>query len=230
MTTIKEKEYPILGSFGKGVKGSYHLSFGMSAGKHCLTSCVHYLKDCYAQKTERFRSALGRKQERHENTHPTLLVNKAIMEVQNSKTPIPWFRFSSFGSAPNKPTARGKGFIAAMVRLASLLDPRTTHFPVESKTKAEFYRRILPAFTIRESLQSKNRLQDFDKQCSIVVGKWEQTPKERADVARATAKDIKRTRGKTAVVCPAVVSDSKCGQCRACASPLVDLVVYPLHR
>ena len=152
------------------------------------------------------------------------------MEVQNAKTAIPWFRFSSFGSAPNKPTARGKGFIAAMVRLASLLDPRTTHFPIEGNAKAELYRRILPAFTIRESLQSKKRLQNFDKQCSIVVGDWSQTPKERADVARAVAKDIKNTRNKTAIVCPAVVSDSKCGQCRACASPLVDLVVYPLHR
>jgi hypothetical protein len=226
---MKMKLPPILGEFGKGIKGSYHLSFGMSAGKHCLNSCIHKAMDCYAVKTERFRSALGKKQERHENTHPTLLVNRAIMEVQTKKA-IPWFRFSSFGSAPNKTVARGKGFVAAMVRLSGLLDPRKTHFPVESKSKAEFYRRILPAFTIRESLQSKKRLQDFNKQASIVVGEWSQTPLERAETARATAREVKRTRGKTAVVCPAVVSNSKCGQCTACASPLVDLVVYPLHR
>jgi hypothetical protein len=38
-----------------------------------------------------------------------------------------------------------------------------------------------------------------------------------------------RAAGVSTVVCPAVIGDSHCGECVACASPLVDLVIYPFH-
>ena len=227
------KIYPVLGDFGKGIKGSKQLSFGTSGGKHCLVSCEHHPSNsgaCYAAKNEKFRkNSTGAKTARHELMHPTLIVNYAISELVNKILPT-WFRFSVFSSMPKKVIAKSKGFKEAILRLVSMLDPRTTHIPVETNSKAEFYRELFPKeFVIRESLQSIDALETYEKQASIVVGSWEQSPSERAELAYAIASH-QRTLGKRAVPCPAIVSNSKCGQCKACASHSVDLVIYPLHK
>jgi hypothetical protein len=228
----------VLGTFGKAVKNNRHLSFGISGGKHCEISCIHLKKDCYAKKVENYRkNSVGAKQARHENIHPTNLCHLATYEVSTiDDGNLDWFRFSTFGSVPKKQINKGKGFqnaIRGLVKAvkAKLSNPKNIHFPVESFNKARDYRNILKGLgvVVRQSLQSRKELKDYKGQASIVIGDWSQTPKQRAAEARQVASE-QRDKGKTAVVCPAVVSTSKCGQCTACSSKSVDIVLYPLHR
>ncbi len=219
----------VLSEFSKGIKKSAALSFSRSASKNCDDICSQKGGDCYALRPESMYRAYGKKLNRHGRTKPFNLISLAKYEV--SRKTISWFRFSVSGSIPSKNTLSKKDWAKLTNILGdfcSFLINRNIkiHFPVESMNKARSYRNILKdSVIVRRTIQDKRNLADFQDHCAYVVG---DTPNPgNAALAIELAKIIRR-RKKTVVVCPAIVGNSKCGKCTACAEP-VDLILYPKH-
>jgi hypothetical protein len=156
--------------------------------------------------------------------------------------PALWFRFSVSGTAPSAwefPKAQlltwRRAFRSFCEHLIALGYAGKIHFPVETRRKAAFYRRILAGLPIvvRRTIQKTkpHSLEILDgEHCAIRVGIGSLPCYSEINMvlAQGAAKSY-RAAGVSAVVCPAVARDSKCGKCTACASPLVQLVIYPEH-
>lgn len=222
----------------KLIDDSYSASFGNSGGRgvsFCDASCRLW-KLCYASKLETLRANVR-------NSLANALKAGAIPLLQSIMDKMPrrfaWMRWSVFGSIPSSSDLGDKWpRFAAMFREANemaLESGAEVHLPVESKAKAKELRDVLSGLPIvvRRSDQSETvdgMLKATDPR-SYVVGDIKFRPSE-ADKARnleLATKAAKRVRatGQTAVVCP--YPRLKCGQCRACASPCVDVVIYPYH-
>jgi hypothetical protein len=260
--TVIESTAPVLGSFDKGVEGSASLNFGESGGKNCDMSCRYHPQNvdgdkdvrCYAYNTEqRFdRVELRQKLARHERSDPAAVVAKATDEVRRRRKPIPWFRFSTNGSLP-KPQDATPEFVDNLRELTELLDEKgvPVHFPVESPSKARFYRRVLKwRVVVRESAQTLRRFLYAAGAVSYVAGDRTMSIKERLVEAKRVARLRTEKTGQKVIVCPAVASryyatiknleetgryknvagspKAKCGACTACAMPDVS-IVYPAH-
>ena len=131
---------------------------------------------------------------------------------------IPWIRFSTFGSVPNrKLTPDELEAFADMVQSFPAGVP--VHFPVETREKADRFRAIAVAFdldlVIRESCQSDARMRSGDN-----TGQSSRMAKQLPD----------------ARVCPAIASTIlrrpkpiKCGQCTLCAQSQIKTILYPQH-
>lgn len=112
------------------------------------------------------------------------------------------------------------------------------HMPVESKQKHEFYQQLAsevsPEIVVRESCQSDTRMFKAKNHRSRVIGEKGTPMVDRIKHCHEIAKEIRKG-GETAIVCPAVKprnyagKPTKCGDCRACSSKSVKLVIYPLH-
>jgi hypothetical protein len=256
---------PVLGKFSKAVDGSRSLNFGQSGGHNCDISCIHHPKNraadatrqCYALNTElRFdRKQLLNKLKRHEHADPALLAKRALNELRclQDVWPVPWFRISTNGSVP-QPEDCTPDFVKALKDLLEYCEERDipVHFPVESKRKRIYYRKILKhRAVVRQSCQSITEFISSPGAVSIVAGvstmsRWDRIVEAKRLAALRTAET-----GRKAIVCPAVASryiefetrrragdkkahlakgspKSKCGRCVACAVPDFD-VVYPLH-
>ena len=225
----------VLGEFSKGIKNSRTQNYSRSATDNCDKGCRQLKEEkCYAERIEKVYTSLGSKLLRHERTPPENLNYLAIAELDAVET-LDWFRFSAFGSVPKSKDYRRKAIRDSMDKLFTKLvekigRPDRIHLPVESYSKAKAYREMAEphGICVRESLQSSNRLKDLRGPCSIVVGEASQSPAQRAEQVLKLAAEL-REAGLSCVGCPAVLRDSKCGRCTACADNRVDLIIYPLH-
>ena len=217
----------ILSRFKKGVKESRALSFGLSAKSLCDKSC-RMLKEgfCYAETPERLYKHYHTKLVRHRKIRPENLVRLATKEVNSS---LKWFRFSVSGSLPSKSTVKNWAAYSSAIReLCVKLRNNGTliHMPVESIGKARSYRKILgDILTVRRTVQTLPSLLKSKDCVAYVVGS---VPGKAELETKLLANRLRKTR--SVVICPAIIGDSKCGKCTACASSKVDVVLYPLHR
>jgi hypothetical protein len=236
---------PILGSFGKGTKGSVSLNFGTSGGDNCPTECPYHPAStsdhaeptaarCYAATCENRpdRQNLLAKLQRAENVEGRIVIMAAMRELDRRQYTPPWFRFSTFGSVPITPP---EGLRELVQRLLS----GTVHLPIfGADTVASYRAAIGDIVTVRESVPIADVLAGHHTgHVSAVVGSMESRPAERLDEAKAL-QQAERARGRRAVVCPAIAATmlrtgskaAKCGNCRACAIDTVDTILYPVHR
>ena len=254
LTQVSIKGSPILGVFGKGIKGSIAFNYGESCGPDCDTNCPHHAdsisphaKDsdsrCYAWKAERRfdRVNLRNKLHRHQLTNRESITTQAHTEYRRIKkrvkSKVKWFRFSAFGSVP-------KDVPVAFRPLCEELkaDKVDIHLPVESYDKVLKYRKVLKGLNIavRRSCATANhfiRASTRINPLSVVVGNMNQTPKERLVESLKVAKRRSKRTNRKCIVCPAIAvqvlnkgsNNAKCGNCVACALPHVD-IVYPVHK
>jgi len=232
------------GQFDKGVKGSVSLNFCLSGGKYCDTVCRQHPSNggaCYALRPQGLYPSMAASLSAKEGVDPGDIAEQAIGEVKRKNKPIPWFRFSVAGSLPPRnqvtPKLRDK-----LVELVEWLRHNNVpiHMPVESHSKAGYYQGLLgDRVVVRLSVQNPEDFLTYEGPCSLVVGGGEKHRKgnsimqQRIAASRAVAKARRQLTGRATMVCPAIKglrdkNKSKCGKCKACSMPHVD-VVYPLH-
>ena len=227
---------PVLGGFGKATPGSVALNFATSGGKNCATTCRMHPDNggaCYAATAENRwdRKQLLAKLQRHESTDPAVLISHAMAEVTESRNPIPWFRFSSFGSVPMQAPHNFRTLCALLVAMDI-----PVHFPVESADKADHYRTVLSGLPIavRESISDPSRWTTAVGPVSIVAGNMAMSKPYRIRYAKNIASIRTNATGRKTIVCPAIASKrgndkAKCGSCTACSKSDID-IVYPMHK
>jgi len=233
----------VLGSFGKAVPGSVHLSLAPSGGRWCSRSCPHLPANggkCYAERTERFRIALGDRLAAFDAAGPEPVAARAFAESAIRGHRFPWARVSAFGGVPEDPAD-----VPSLVRLVrAWLDAGTpVHFPAETQRKADRWTRAIgrPEFEVRESVADPRRFVRAVRHrlrgvFSTVAGDPGDSRPERLRKAREVAERA-RALGDRVIVCPAVASrilrgsagSAKCGACRACSDRDIRGVVFPLH-
>ena len=242
MITMKKTTWkPSLGTFSKATNGAIALNFSESGGANCSSKCEALKKGvCYAIHVERMKPSVQVSGERKRKLGFAGLCRAYQARIETKVTKgetIPWIRFSTFGSVPNRPLS-GDEMRAFADLVRSFPADTPVHFPVETRQKAERFRAIAVAFdlnlVVRESAQSDALLRKSmaeGKQVSRIVFDGA-TQKDRLENARAIAK---RSRGK-ARVCPAIASTIlkatkkvKCGQCTLCARADVTAILYPQH-
>ena len=240
-TKTPENWKPRLGTFSKAVPDAIALNFSESGGVNCSTKCQALkLGICYAIHTEKMKPSIQKSGERKRELGFASTCAAYAGEIQklvDKGKAIPWIRFSTFGSVPNRPLTSSE--VSAFVYLVRSFPANVpVHFPVETKEKAERFRAISYAFdlplVIRESCQSDERAAESLAQglpASRIVYEGE-TKRDRLESARCMAKASK---GK-AVVCPAIastilrsVNKIKCGQCTLCAQAGRTMILYPQH-
>ena len=247
------QDHPVLGEFGKAIEGSRSINFGVSGGKHCDRACRHHPNTtadhpthmCYAVRSEKRpdRAELLNKLERHEVSGPVRVVKQGFEEIKDlvvSGHKPPWLRFSTNGSVPN-PVDASPTFLKVLNEMLEYCDEQEipVHFPVETGSKALFYRRAVGwRVVVRESAQTIKRFLETPGPVSCVAGESGMNQVERVDACRLIAKMRTKRMGRKCVVCPAVASrylndnqpqpKAKCGNCTACARADWD-IVYPLH-
>ena len=222
----------------KLVDDSYAASFGNSAGSgesFCDKSCRLWTL-CYASKLEKVRVNVREALSKALKAGAIPLLQSIMDRMPRRFT---WMRWSVFGSVPSSADLGDKWpQFAAMFREANKMAVESgalVHLPVESKAKAKELRDVLVGLPIvvRRSDQS-DTVADMIKSTdhrSYVVGEHKFRPSEEdkarnKELSRKAAKRIRAT-GQTAVECP--FPRLKCGQCRACADPRVDVVLYAYH-
>jgi len=239
---------PVLGSFGKAIKGSVSLNFSRSGTSNCDPECamLKFLRPngkplCYAENVEKRvdRKQLLAKLERHEAANPAQLTRKATKELEKRST-VPWLRISTNGSVPFWANAEFAGELVELLRIARFKGAGI-HFPVESQQKAQHYRTIVGDLcTVRETCQTEERWLTADGASSFVAGDFSMTPRERVALAKRLCVLRTESTGRTCKVCPAVAHQhlhgrkiknekTKCGSCTLCDRKDVD-IVYPAHK
>jgi hypothetical protein len=239
MTTTKKATpwKPSLGSFSKAVPKAIALNFSESGGANCSTKCEALKKGvCYAVHTERMKLSIQVSGQRKRELGFAALCaayQAKIEKLVSKGETIPWIRFSTFGSVPNRRlTGHEMEAFADMVRSFPADTP--VHFPVETREKAERFRAIAVAFeldlVVRESCQSDKRMREASGPSSRIVFKGA-TKRERLENATDLARTLPDAR-----VCPAIASTInrrprpiKCGQCTLCAQPGIKTILYPQH-
>ena len=96
---------------------------------------------------------------------------------------------------------------------------------------------MLPSVVVRRTSQSptaSRMLAERGSRAWVVARRIHNGGVRKSEVADniALARDVAvvaRKSGQTCIVCPAIASDAKCGQCTACANRAVDIVLYPFH-
>lgn len=207
---------PVIGTFGKGVKGSVSINVGLSGGRHCDTACRHHPRSiaadptfgCYAVTVEGRpdRAPLAAKLARHEAMRPDHVLGRAVDELHALRTPPPWVRVSTAGSLPADPgPAMAKQWrrFADYIVGAGLIDRH--HVPVETAAKAAQYRALDRRLTIRESTQTWHRWIHARGAVSTVAGHAGMSLLHRIDAARSAAEARRAATGRACGVCPAVV-------------------------
>jgi len=241
----KAKSYGPFTMFSKAVPSHIGLSFSTSGEgdtSNCDSRC-RLLELCYAVRLERIYKTLNAKLSRHHRIGAIDLVAQALEALKDK--PLKWARLSVDGSLPKRGQFSREQW-SIFSRLLRELVQRAIdlgaswHIPVESRSKARSYRAALKDLpvVVRRSDQSRTiagLLKSDDCRSWVAVadelhsGCVTQDEKNRNTAyARQCAAQC-RAAGQTAVVCPAVAGSSHCGDCTACASGLVDIVLYPFH-
>jgi len=230
---------PQLGSFGKALPNAIALNFSESGGANCSTKCEALKKGvCYAVHVEKLKPSVQVSGQRKRELGFAALCEAYAAKIRRKVAKgeaIPWIRFSTFGSVPNR-RLTGNEMEAFADMVNSFPEGVPVHFPVETREKAERFRAICVAFdlplVIRESCQSDARMRAADNvgQSSRIVFKGA-TKLERLKNAQALAKELPAAR-----VCPAIASTVmrrpnpvKCGQCTLCAQAGIKTILYPQH-
>ena len=248
--------------FQKGVDLSVSLNWSASGGANCSTACrLHHastskqkIGGCYAITNESMRPAVRESAEKKSRLSPLEIIGKAYIQLGELFTELElqglrlvWFRFSSVGSVPRKsqiPIAQRKRFETLLRMLVQALVSKGVkiHFPVESRSKRDYYQGIVGDLcVVRLSLQSRKAEVTEEAACSFVVGEEirlhnsKSVKRDRIKLARERASERYKKTGRKTIVCPAIVSTFQkrpkkiqCGKCDACERKNVD-VVYPLH-
>ena len=215
----------------KFVPNSLGVSFSNSADENCDKRCK-LINDCncYAKRVETRRPVVQLATTKARRTHPTIICNQAILWLKLRRI-CPWFRVSVFGSLPHVSVARrSKGFreaFRAMVGEAKSIGAKI-HIPVESSLKAKYYQAIVGNMAVvRESVQSERRFINHIAPISYVVGTNGDKKRDKLIKAKQLIKKRYEKTGRRAILCPAIISNSKCGKCIACS---VDVdVIYLKH-
>lgn len=229
--------FSVLGSFSKGIDRSCSINFGLSGGANCDLSCRHHPEHdhakqnpadaCYAFILEARgdRAQLANKLGRHEKLPASRVCDRALHELQREAlhglAPRPWVRFSTNGSLPKRKKAmadtRFRERFRALVQYCADRSGRDRiHIPVESPSKARFYRELVGDIaTVRESLQTPNMCPATIAEhaipagpVSFTAGEFEPAGPGRrlrvlAAATAAAAAWASRT-GRKTIVCPAV--------------------------
>jgi hypothetical protein len=234
----------VIGTFGKGIKGSVAVNFSQSGSAICSDSCLaKTLGLCYAIALEKIKSNVALNGARKEKNYPFLF------QVLGNHTPTikkivnaPWVRFSAFGAFPDpsmlSDTDR-ENFGKLATHLKPLIDDGRVHFPTETVSKYSFLKSI--GFKPRLSFQRNvDAAISFKGRSSVMVKeekKFTANLKHRKPIhSLETLRKINAS-GKRAKICPAIVNKKiKCGTdpkndirgCIACGSD-VDIIIYPEH-
>lgn len=237
---MKTNWKPTLGTFGKALPGAIAVNFSESGGSNCSNRCQLKDNGCYAQGTEEFKPSIQVSGIRKREAGFAACCDHYRDQIEKRKDPIPWIRFSSFGSVPNRPLKQDE--VIAFVKMVRAFPTGVpVHFPVESPEKAERFRMLAVAFdlplVVRESIQSKAGLDRAIRSGapSSMVFHDGGTLRERVRNAAEYARTIPGAR-----ICPAIASTAfrrpvkiKCGEgkngCTFCSRADVSMVVYPLH-
>lgn len=245
----RARAYSVFTMFSKAVNDHIGLSFSRSAGtkkerSNCDPSCKLW-KACYASRIERVYKSLDAKLRRHYEMGPVGVLVRAIADLKPA--PIRWARFSVDGSMPKLSTlprntrAVFRRLLREFIVQAQALGA-DWHIPVESVDKAREYRAALSGLgvtvrrtsqrdTLAQVLQSKDPRAWVcaDPSTGIHNGCVTKSEEARNIEFVHECASVARAAGQSCAVCPAIWRDSKCGDCRACASGLVDLIIYPFH-
>lgn len=234
------------GHVSKFCAGAHSASFGRSAGGGGFCSRVCRLWSCcYAAKSERVRKNVARRLDRMQSIRPADLARRVRYEMPRV---FPWFRWCVYGSMPSRSDFQSYGewleFRREVVATtaAAVDSGASVHFPIESSGKARVWRNAVAALgvVVRRSSQVRSvraLLRSQDPRSWVVVapgrtihagGVRRSVVRENVQYAREVAKEV-RAAGQTCVVCPAVSGVRKCGECRACSSAAVDVVLFPFH-
>jgi len=225
----------VISTFSKGCKGSVALNACPGSGEFCASSCefnVHGyvwkpgMPRCYTDGPQKRYKNLNKKLQRHADDFTEFLYG--ILSEMRYISCSPWLRFSSFGSfpGPSRITPHQLDLLKKIQKkIQPMIEKNRVHFPVETEIKYNFYKSL--GFPVRLSLTSPESKISKGKRQSIVVGSLRDKMPVRRNLARAYAKKL-RSQGIKAGLCPAVGAPSKCGSCKACATPL-EVVVYPVH-
>ena len=223
-----------LSTFSKAVADAIALNFSPSGGSWCGKGCgLHPTNGgkCYAARLETLRGSLAKSLARKQTAHRDHL--RWIARVWDPAASTPWIRLSAFGTVPHNPEANREDWLALANKLSQFQG--RVHFPVETVLKFTRYRAL--GFSPRLSLQSASvpsilghtRL---GRPVAVTV-KGDKLPRESGKAANTRESKILASKlrklGRSAVVCPAIVGESKCGRCRACADTRVSAVIYPEH-
>jgi len=234
LKTQAGERFSPLSTFSKAVADAIALNFSPSGGSWCSKGCgLHPTNggSCYAARLEALRGSLAKSLARKQTAHDQHLAWLARIWAPSAS--IPWIRLSAFGTVPHDPTPNQEDWIQLAEKLARFAGK--VHFPVETMLKFQRYAAL--GFSPRLSLQSASvpsilghtRL---GRPVAVTV-RGDKQGKESAKVAnvresRILARKLRKL-GRSAVVCPAIAGESKCGRCRACADTRVSAVIYPEH-
>jgi len=234
LKTRRGEPFTPLSTFSKAVSGGIALNFSPSGGSWCSLTCgLHPTNGgiCYAARLEALRGSLAKSLARKQVAHGDHL--KWLARVWNPADSVPWIRLSAFGTVPHDPNPNREDWILLASKLAKFSG--RVHFPVETVLKFQRYASL--GFAPRLSLQSASipsilghtRL---GRPVAVTV-RGEKMGRESAKTANVResqilARNLRRL-GRSAVVCPAIAGNAKCGKCRACADTRVSTVIYPEH-
>ena len=219
---------PNIGTFGKALEGSISMNFSANGDSNCSKQCPLKDKGCYGKNIEAVKPSVKVSGDRKRETGFLNCVNSYKKQL-GKHSELPWVRFSSFGSVPNRPlsTEESEAF-RGLAFHASQLGP--IHFPVETQAKRERFQKLVPqGVLVRESALKLRRARNLAKKGianSVVFTKGE-TLKDRVGNAKEYAKNL-RKEGIPTAVCPAIGTKIKCGQCTLC-SKFQGTIIYPQH-
>ena len=226
----------VLGTFSKGNETARSINFSESGGENCSGRCPHKGNSCYAERVEKLYPSAKKSGIAKRKMGAVQILNRATMEIRTLRNV--WLRVSVLGSLPKISQAkREKGFAVAFENFLKAVKESGSkiHIPVEDYEKASFYTELAGNWAvIRESCFSKKRVLETPNKASHVIGEKGTPMQTRIDQCHDFARTIRKT-GKTAIVCAAVKPRNytgrpvKCGDCTACSSEKVDVVLYPLH-
>ncbi len=216
----KTKEPDVLGTFGKGIEGSFSLNYGISSGRNCDISCPHHYgstaenatRACYATRSEAYRIGLRNKLQKHEDVGAEYLSKKALKElrtkVESDPNSVKWLRISVSGSVPQTQDIT-VGFRNSLRELFDYCNHNNIpiHFPVETNKKARVYRRMVgDRAIVRESCHTEDQFINTDGEVSFVAGSKDMNKSERLQDAKRIAGLRLKNTGRKTIVCPAVAA------------------------
>lgn len=222
----------VIGSFSKATKGAISLNYSEGADENCSDTCPLKSNGCYTKPIQGMKPSVKISGERKRKAGFYETISRQYWELKRKLDRgdvIPWARFNSFGSIPNRKLSGVETMaLRALLKLLALHNI-PVHFPVETETKRrELARATEGLATVRVSSHGDLSL---DGAISTVAGNMSMSRAERLEEAHKIRKSYKGT----AAVCPAITAtfkrtkDIKCGDCTACANPKIKLIIYPMH-
>lgn len=232
---ISNKQFgTLVGSFGKGVKGSATVNFTVSGGDHCDDSCSLKGNGCYAVTTEAVKPSITVNLEKKQAALGDYLSALGQPKVVKRLQQAPWIRFAAFGSvkAPHLWTLDEQ---LKARQLAAQLPHETQHFPTETKAKYDHLTSMgfNPRLSLGETTGQQVALEvSSGRKVSVVVEGPKLARGKNKRVHSGPAFDMQKellAQGIKAKVCPAVSGNAKCGDCTMCAQKDTKVIIYPKH-